>query len=160
MVSGSYGRKDQNKTMGNKYDHLKHDPEFRHFLSEMLDERDGRGTNSRGPTDRLDNMAERKGSKGKNTKGMINEIINGHHLNDRSDDQKLSEEDVAQGKMANYSNMVKSPNLVKSPSDTTIYTPGLRRISNEDVSLIEKISNFVESIRLDGKIKCLDLHTK
>ena len=41
--------------------------------------------------------------------------------------------------------------IVKSPSDTTIYTPGLRRMSNEEVSLIEKISDFVESIRLDGK---------
>ena len=41
--------------------------------------------------------------------------------------------------------------IVKSPSDTTIYSPGLRKMSNEDISLIEKISNFVESIRLDGK---------
>ena len=41
--------------------------------------------------------------------------------------------------------------IIKSPSDTTIYSPALRRMSNEDVSLIEKISNFVESIRLDGK---------
>ena len=41
--------------------------------------------------------------------------------------------------------------VVKSPLDMTIYSPGLRKLSNEDVSLIEKISNFVESIRLDGK---------
>ena len=39
--------------------------------------------------------------------------------------------------------------LVKSPSDTTIYTPALRKLNNDDISLIEKISNFVESIRLD-----------
>ena len=40
---------------------------------------------------------------------------------------------------------------VKSSSDTTIYSPGLRKVSNEDVSLIERISNFVEGIMLDGK---------
>ena len=51
----------------------------------------------------------------------------------------------------NVTDIPYKPQAVKSPSDTTIYSPGLRRVSNEDVSLIEKISNFVESIRLDGK---------
>ena len=49
-----------------------------------------------------------------------------------------------------------SPPLVrgfKSPSDMTIYSPGLRKVNSEDVSLIEKISNFVASIRLDGSKK-------
>ena len=41
--------------------------------------------------------------------------------------------------------------LVKSPSDTKIYTPALHKLNNEDISLIEKISNFVESIRLDSR---------
>ena len=39
---------------------------------------------------------------------------------------------------------------VKSPSDTIIYSPGLRKLNSDEVTLIEKISNFVESIRLDG----------
>ena len=39
--------------------------------------------------------------------------------------------------------------LFKSPSNTTLYSPGLRKISSNDVTLIKKISNFVESIRLD-----------
>ena len=39
----------------------------------------------------------------------------------------------------------------KSPSDTIIYSPGLRKLSHEDVSLTETISNFVESIRLDTR---------
>ena len=39
----------------------------------------------------------------------------------------------------------------KSPSDTTIYSPDFRRASHEDISLIEKISNAVESILLDSK---------
>ena len=47
-------------------------------------------------------------------------------------------------------------NRVKSPSDTTIYTPGVRRTPekiNQDIDrvLIDKISNFVESVRLQGK---------
>ena len=39
--------------------------------------------------------------------------------------------------------------LIKSPSDTTIYSPGLRRISQDD-ALINKISNFVESMRIES----------
>ena len=36
----------------------------------------------------------------------------------------------------------------KSPSDTTIYSPGLCKVSSEEVSLI---SNFVESIWIDTR---------
>ena len=42
-----------------------------------------------------------------------------------------------------------TPKLIKSPSDTTIYSPGLRKIHQDNVLLIEKISQFVESIRLE-----------
>ena len=52
----------------------------------------------------------------------------------------------------------KPPQLVKSPSDTTLYMPALRRISqNEEVTQVpmhnndefaQKISDFVENIRL------------
>ena len=42
------------------------------------------------------------------------------------------------------------PKPFKSPSDTTIYSPGLRKanttLCNEDNALINKITNFVESI--------------
>ena len=48
--------------------------------------------------------------------------------------------------------MVNQPFLVKSPSDTTLYSPGLRKVNNEDVTLIEKISNFVESIWLEDRL--------
>ena len=42
-------------------------------------------------------------------------------------------------------------NTVKSPSDTTVYAPALRRMAENHNSqqLMDKISNFVESIRLD-----------
>ena len=36
------------------------------------------------------------------------------------------------------------PQTIKSPSDTTIYSPGLRKAN--DASLIEKKSNFVDSL--------------
>ena len=52
----------------------------------------------------------------------------------------------------NSGQIVQRPILIKSPSDMTIYSPGLRKVSNyDDISIIEKISNFVESIRLDGR---------
>ena len=38
----------------------------------------------------------------------------------------------------------------KSPSDTTIYSPGLRKVNQNDIALIEKISDFVENIHLDS----------
>ena len=41
--------------------------------------------------------------------------------------------------------------LTKSPSDTTLYSPALHRMNVDDISLIDKISNFVESIRLDER---------
>ena len=45
--------------------------------------------------------------------------------------------------------MVEKQLMHKSPSDTTIYSPGLRKANNDD--LIKKTSNFVESIRIDGR---------
>ena len=40
----------------------------------------------------------------------------------------------------------------KSPSDTTIYSPGLRKIASPNsATIIDKISNFVEGIRLEER---------
>ena len=48
--------------------------------------------------------------------------------------------------------LVNKLQMVKSPSDTTIYMPILRKVNHnhDDVALIDKISNFVESIRIDN----------
>ena len=49
--------------------------------------------------------------------------------------------------------------LVKSPSDTTLYAPALRRVEvrednlNRQRELIDKISNFVEDVRLEESAK-------
>ena len=44
---------------------------------------------------------------------------------------------------------------IKSPSDITLYSPALKKASNKDefVSAMDKISNFVESIRLSNERK-------
>ena len=48
-------------------------------------------------------------------------------------------------------------NLLKSPSDTTLYSPGLRKANIEqnveggDNLIIEKISTFVDNIRLNDR---------
>ena len=36
-------------------------------------------------------------------------------------------------------------NKIKSPSDTTIYIPGLNKVQRND-NMIDKISNFVETV--------------
>ena len=105
------------------------DPDFKEFLNEILDERDG--TNS-----------------GKGRKGMNPNLL-------RNENEGLSN-NVVRNHTESYSKS--SPKAmvaravapaIKSPSDTTIYSPGLRKASN-DITLIDKISNFVESIRLDN----------
>ena len=74
-------------------------------------------------------------------------------------DKKLSEK---KGKGMNTDNANQNAtirartvnNIIKSPSDTTLYTPALKRGDmtqlENGINAIEKISNFVESIRIDG----------
>ena len=116
-----------------KFAHLRHDPDFKDFLNEILDERMSvKAPESADRTRRLpesaDHSAERirPSSKSKTSKGIDADIEATPHK-------------------------VLKLLVFKSPFDTTIYSPGLRHASNEDVSLIEKISNFVESIKLDSR---------
>ena len=48
------------------------------------------------------------------------------------------------------------PKIIKSPSDTTIYAPALKKISesNQASNVIDKISNFVEIIRMEADDNC------
>ena len=68
----------------------------------------------------------------------------------RDSDETISKEQNANSQNNNDQGNVQ-PRVFKSSSDTTLYTPGLKKISNSDASLIEKISNFVESITLEDK---------
>ena len=50
--------------------------------------------------------------------------------------------------------------VIKSPSGTTIYTPALKKIqqNNETSKLIQKISNFVETIRIESEMGTMFHH--
>ena len=104
---------------------MKHDPEFKEFLNEILDNREAAKTNS---------------TKRKNNKGLESELVNA----------EITELDNQQHLHQNQNRKI-----VKSPSDTTIYSPGLRKAGQRDGGdyAIEKISNFVENIRLDNNRK-------
>ena len=68
-------------------------------------------------------------------------------------------ETVMAGKSADQLNLMHTPvkdangnhgsiDKIKSPSDTTIYAPGLNKLQRND-NMIDKISNFVETVRLE-----------
>ena len=104
-----------------KFQHLKDDPEFNDFLDNMLDRKLSNKT-----TDHTENRTTRGESA-----ANIQDI----------------------GKNNNSNRAMQKPHLVKSPSDTTLYTPGLALANTQqqrDNNAIDKISNFVESIRIDG----------
>ena len=51
--------------------------------------------------------------------------------------------------------------VVKSPSDSTLYTPALQKIKEHEAAnhIIDKISNFVESIRVGSTMSPQSLCT-
>ena len=81
----------------------------------------------------------------------INELVN------KKVDKKISEMQEGRGNSDHGSNNVTPTkdrvtdrtNIVKSPSDTTLYTPALRKVT-QDNAIIDKISTFVESTRMDS----------
>ena len=78
----------------------------------------------------LDKKLSGKMSNGSKTKGMVAKNINSNHTRKEQNNQVRT---------------------VKSPSDTTLYTPGLSRVNEQrGINAIEKISNFVESMRIDN----------
>ena len=57
-----------------------------------------------------------------------------------------------QGKAANKTN--ERINVIKAPSDTTLYAPALRKMTQSEEAnknLINKISNFVEEVRIESR---------
>ena len=120
--------------VGDKFSHLRNDPDFRRFLNEMLDDRDkGQQDYSHGVSNSA--AATPTPQRGRNLTPKGKNRGNGDQM-----DNHLTPTTPCLARLC----------TVKSP-DTMIYSPGLKKVSNEDISLIEKISNFVESIRLDGK---------
>ena len=54
----------------------------------------------------------------------------------------------------NTENKSKTLQAVKSPSDTTLYTPALKKVV--DQGMVDRISDFVEAIRLEGTVRTVD----
>ena len=88
----------------------------------------------------------------------VQQEVNKQWKNKTGNDESMKEK-IYTGQ-SNIANSEETPlktnqvHLVKSPSDTTIYAPALRKLnSNVDPSIteevMEKISNFVESVRLE-----------
>ena len=119
VVSGLEIQKDKNKTTGNKYNHLKHDPEFRRFLSDMLDERESRSTAPGDTIERSDDrITDRNSTKRKTMKCMDNVNNDSNYLNDSNHvihKERVSEGNVVQGNLTTNTSMAKSPCLVKLP---------------------------------------------
>ena len=112
---------------------VKKDPNYQRVLKSLVDEK-------------MKKKKMKRKMKKKNKKGMVTITSNNNTPQRR----------------------VASSPFIKSPSDSTLYTPALRRLAPGDQSslgtlrdhlnpnsndVIEKISNFVESIRLEGSAK-------
>ena len=105
-----------------KFEYLRHDPDFKVFLNDVLDEREDRRK-----------LSEEQDQEGTNRKK--NTGTKGTYVANNEENEKL----------------VGKTQLMKSPSDSTLYSPGLRRLNKEgERAIIDRISNFVESIHLDA----------
>ena len=137
--------KEQNNDRFSKFKHLREDPDFRDFLFEVLDDRDKLSVHERkrGGANCVDcNISGSSGKRDKSKSGYDTD----NHPNTPFGQ---SSQNGHQQEIKN--NSVVHPNrLFKSPSDTTLYSPGFRKANSDEVVLIEKISAFVESIRLDS----------
>ena len=125
-----------------KFKHLSVDPDFKDFLNKILDERDSVSASKKHK--RSKSAHKDKGNSLCEQEPVLSlqaESVSATPQQTNNHTDKLNEKLVSG----------ENPPGFKSPSDTTIYSPGLRRASNEDISLIEKISNFVESIRIDER---------
>ena len=125
----------------NKFSHLRNDPEFKDFLEEIIDNRVEKKNKAGRKGNANDNLDVENVDVSAVCESAIVDVAN----HDNHENQNLENENINTPKNEHCRQ------LIKSLSDTTIYSPALRRASNEDVSLMEKNSNFVESIRLDSR---------
>ena len=155
VVSGTPG----NGNKFAKFQHLRDDPDFKSFLSEMLDDKLKAKQPEVLPSGSGKPIKVSRGSTNNRSKGICN-IGNDGDTNMIDTNCIIGQSKVntpcGQGQSNVHTpcgqdrNRMQMQPIIKSPSDTTIYSPGLRKV-NDDAMLIEKISNFVESICLDSK---------
>ena len=153
-----------------KFQHLKDDPDFRCFLSEIVD--DEIATTSHNRINKSNGKESGEPSSRKQglsavmlAQDRVSNVNNQHVSKVESGEQLVENSLLTQPNVRSGNNIEgvgiecdgtptgKTPvcNLIKSPSDTTLYTPGLRKADDSD--LIDKISDFVESMCLDAKKK-------
>ena len=131
-----------------RFDHLQNDPEFKQFLKEMVN-------NQMTSKEKADaSPTRRKHSKHSKARNDLSDHKKGMVVEEEVSTQimQITPTVLINRNTPSVPNTPIRQNAFKSPSDTTIYSPGLRKISklNEEASIIEKISNFVENIRLDS----------
>ena len=143
---------------GNKYNHLKNDPEFREFLAEIIGDQT-RSRNARDHSEHDEQMARSlSDSKGKSKesrrRGMagIGDCGCTDTIEDASSVVVPNNSNKQNAQQVNYNQQQcpTTPLTFKSPSDTTLYSPGLRKANEIETNVIDHISNFVEKIRLDS----------
>ena len=112
----------------NKFSHLRNDPDFREFLDKIIDSK-------------MDGKHEREDSqhRSRDNSGQ-------HRKRERSSEVKGDSH--GKRKQENNRKGIDNPivGIYKSPSDTTLYSPELQKAKQNEMSLIDKISNFVENI--------------
>ena len=102
-----------------KFGHLRNDPDFKDFINEVVDAR----------------MSEKRDSQ------QLRRNSDMHQNKQQLSGGQMRRKSVPKG-IVNIEGDKVFP-AVKSPSDTTIYTPGLRKISNDkDEVVIDKISGM------------------
>ena len=116
------------ESLAQKIDKLKKDPQYREILGQLLQEKAQQGSNlGIVSNDDNDNVTEIFTPDGDNN----------NRTNNSSKTARNVKGDIA-----------REQQLVKSPSDSTLYTLALRKVTEEMMAL-NQISNFVENIRLE-----------
>ena len=135
----------QNEERKEEYKKLLVDPEFREVFTQMWSE--------------TLQTAKEKGQLGKN-EGLslyVNDIVEITSNEKVTTPGKLNDNKFTGDKTQNINKSVNNK-TIKSPSDTTLYAPALRRTGNKNKEIVDGISEFLEAIRFettkkDGKLK-------
>ena len=128
-----------------KFNHLRQDPDFRMFINEVVDERMKSDKKSGGTSSSVNaNQSKRQ---------ETHQPRRPLQAKTGQTPTQVKTGQIVQSRINHSGGM---PNIMncKSPSDTTLYSPGLRMAnvnSNDEISIIDKISNFVENIRIDSR---------
>ena len=173
--SRKWQEKNKNKRLKySKFKHLKDDPEFSEFLNSMLDGKLAAREKSKATEHQKTTSTKSKGilcgcHVNKNTGNELQTEVDldrncySHDKQDVYNDDR-NRENLMEDLGEETENLVDMDGIesvlqtapppvrtFKSPSDTTLYSPGLCKVSNkDDLNIIERISNFVEKICLDN----------